>query len=332
MRSVVMDRWGLDSAFQRLGGDSYRSGNDFHLDDNIYIYKEAYSQKCTDLCWENFLTAVVLWDEIWSFNNGPFDWDHLLGRKASAMSQYLNEIIHQVDPCMIDENLLCEYHLLINSSTVPSFFREMEIDKIDGLYVNPSLCARTFSYQAITQCLGLPYLAHPLRENSIILEGYQENFSRRDVLKRVDEELERYYCYINEELGRSLYQFRYPVLIDMIKRRASTSEEELFAALEIREEPDVLNFRDAMNFIEHAVQNGRSEKIINELELVSGLAEEITKKHEDKGAALGEFSISVPFVSISFPFPRWRRKKYKPQATFIRRLVNYGVNERILDR
>lgn len=25
MRSVVMDRWGLDSAFQRLGGDSYQS-------------------------------------------------------------------------------------------------------------------------------------------------------------------------------------------------------------------------------------------------------------------------------------------------------------------
>lgn len=333
MRSVVMDRWGLDSVFQRLGGDSYRGRNDFHLNDDFYIYKEAYSQKCTDLCWGNFLTAVVLWDEIWSFNKGPFDWDNLLGRKASTMSQYLNEIMHQVDPSMIDQNLLNEYHLLTDFTTGPYSFLGMEIDVIYGLYVNRSLCARTFSYQAISQCLGLPYLAHPFRENSFIREDFQESFSRMDVLKRVDKELERYYRHINEELGRNLYQFQYPVLVDMIKQRASTPEEELFAALEIREEPDVLNFRDAMNSIEQAVQNGCSQKIISELELVSGLAEEITKKREDKGATLGEFSISFPFAaSISFTFPPWPKLKYKPQATFIRRLVNYGVNERALDR
>lgn len=332
MHSVVMDRWGIDSALQRLGEDSYWSGYDHHLHLDHY-FKEAYSQKCTDLCWENFLTAVVLWDEIWSFNKGPFNWDNLLGRKASAVSQYLKKIMHQVDPFMIDQDLLHDYYLLTNHSTAPFSFKYAEYNVIDGLYVNSSLCARTYSYQAISQCLGLPYLAHPFRENSIIPEGYQENFSRKDVLKRVDEELEIYYRHINEELGRNLYQFRYPVLIDMIKRRASTPEEELFAALEIREDPDVLNFRDAMDSIEQAVQNGRSQKIVSELELVSDLAEEITKKHEDKGATLGEFSISFPFsVSISFPFPRWHKKKYKPQATFIRRLVNYGVNERILDR
>ena len=331
MRSVVMDRWGLDSAFQRLGGDSYQSGNDFHLDDNFYIYKEAYSKKCTDLCWENFLTAVVLWDEIWSFNKGPFNWDYLLGRKASAVSQYLNEIMHQVDPFMIDQNLLSDYHSLTNHTTGPSYFTRMEIDAINGLYVDPSLCARTYSYQAISQCLGLPYLAHPFRENSIICENIQENFNRMDILKRVDKELERYYRHINRELERNLYQFRYPVLVDMIKRRASTPEEELFEALEIREDPDVLDFRDAMNSIEQAVQNGCLPKITSELELVSGLAEEITKKHENKGATLGEFSISIPFaVSASFPFPLWRKTKYKPQTTFIRRLINYGVNERTL--
>lgn len=75
------------------------------------------------------------------------------------------------------------------------------------------------------------------------------------------------------------------------------------------------------------------KKIISELELVSGLAQEITKKHENKGATLGEFSISIPFaVSISFPFPPWRKKEYKPQTTFIRRLMDYGVNERTIDR
>ena len=137
----------------------------------------------------------------------------------------------------------------------------MEIDVIYGLYANQSLCARTFSYQAISQCLGSSYLAHPFRENSIIRESFQEDFSRRDVLKRVDKELERYYRYINAELGRNLYQFWYPVLVDMIKQRASTPEEELYAALEIRQEPDVLSFRDAMNSIEQAVQNGCSKKL-----------------------------------------------------------------------
>lgn len=334
----MMDRWGIDSAFQYLSGGLYKAEGDHynhHYAHNLLAYQEAYLERCTDQCWENFLTAIVLWDEIWSFNQEPFDWGDIFRGKVSKASQYLNKIIHSVDPFMIDESLLMDYHLLVGMSSADDFSLRLRHEMARNLCIAPSLRIRTFSYQAISQCLGVPYLAHPFRADQIIGNDDQNSFSRKDVLKRVDKELNEYYSYVNTELGRNLYQFHYPVLIDMIKRKASTPEEELTVAMEFREEPDVSDFREAINSIEQAVQNGESQEMIGELEFVSALAEKITTKYKGKGVTRGEFSISIPFsASVSIPWPQIRlsdlKNKYKPQATFIRRLINYGVNERRL--
>lgn len=341
MRSVMMDRWGIDSAVQYLSGELHQAGSYYpgygHFGYDLLAYHEAYLKRCTDQCWENFLTAIVLWDEIWSFNEEPFDWEFIFGGKISRAPQYLNKIIHPVNPFMIDEDLLMDYHLLIGMSSAGDFHLRLRHEMAHNLYRIPSLWARTLSYQAISQCLGVPYLAHPFRAEQIIGDDGQNSFSRKDVLKRVDKELNAYYSYINAELGRNLYQFHYPVLIDMIKQRASTPEEELTVAMELREEPDVSDFREAINSIEQGVQNGKSQELIGELEFVSDLAKKITTKYKGKGVTQGEFSISIPFsASVSIPWPKIRlndlKNKYKPQATFIRRLINYGVNERPLGK
>lgn len=331
MRSVIMDRWGLDSAFQHLGGDHYEEALNHHMSYLYLMYKEAYLKRCADQCWENFLTAIVLWDEIWSVNHGPFDWDYLFGGKVSAASQHMDKIMRELTPFELDKKLLNDYYLLDDHGSSDPNFWEIEYDTINDLYVNPSLQARTAKYQAISRCLGIPYLAHPLRADNIIHSDTQKDFSRKDVLNKVDTELAEYYKYINAELGRDLYQFQYPVLIDLIKQGTSTPEEELLEALELREQPDVANFRKAMDPIERAVQSGKKQDLLQELQFVSDLARKITTKYQKKGALIGEFSLSVPrSASISIPFQLWRRpgKKYRPQVTFIRRLVKYGVDER----
>lgn len=340
MRSVMMDRWGIDSAFQYLSGGLQGAGsyplvyNHFGYD--LLAYQEAYFKKCTDQCWENLLMAVILWDEIWSFNQEPYDWESIFRGRTSIAPQYLNKIIRSVNPPMIDRKVSAEYYLLTDQHSI-SRHLQLKHNMMHNLCVTPSLRARTFSYQAISQCLGIPYLAHPFRVDSVINNNSQNSFSRKDVIKRVDEELNAYYSYINAELGRDLYRFHYPVLIDMIKQNASAPEDELLFAMELREESDVSDFRKAINTIEQAVQDGKSQELLGELEFVSDLAKKITTKYKGKGVTQGEFSISIPFsVSTSIPWPqimlRDLKNKYKPQATFIRRLIDYGVNKRPLGK
>ena len=159
-------------------------------------------------CWYNFLTAVVLWDEIWSFHISKiYKWNDIFNNSDENILPFFQNSIHQVEATSIDSSLKKSYKKL--SQGVSPHKRNMT--------------ERTIAYQLISSSLGVPFFAHPSRNNCFTFEAARM-FSRLDILERVDKELLEYYEKINAELGRRLLNFNYPKLrLESVISSTSTS-------------------------------------------------------------------------------------------------------------
>jgi len=314
MSSIMIDKWSIENVIGYLGGNvnNYKINEYYHN-----RIEDLYHNPTTfEICWENFITAIILWDGIYSFNcQFIYDWKKSLKNKYLADS--LEKIIYQVELNMINDSLRDIY---IELSTGTSM-------------LSPQSCERTLGYIIISNSLGVPFLAHPSRiYNDSYLFILNSLFTRLDIIDKIDKELNKYYLKVNEEIGRKFLKFNYPVLIDMIKKEAHTPEEELKIALEMREQKDVVLFRKKIQEIEQVINQGNTQVLMTELKLVSDLAKEITTKF-DKKVFIGEFLISfTPSIGITpgFSRPISINTSIKPRlhTTFIRRLLNFGVNER----
>jgi hypothetical protein len=310
MGSVMMDRWGIENAIEYLGGDIEKYK---HKDKNFY-YGEKHpcaffnfdlidnshrNPKTFKNCWENFITALILWDEIWTFNRRfIYNWKQSFDNKNLANK--LEDIIYQVDFNMIDDSLTNIYEILDRAS----------------IAVDHHCRERTLCYQLISNALGVPFLAHPSRYQSDLIDDIPKMiFTRQDIINRIDKELLDYYNHINEKMGRVALNFKYPVLIDMIRKETSTIEEELDMALKIRNYNDTVTFREQIFEIEQIINRGDTQALLAELKMVSDLAEDITIKYT-KEYSIGYISISLN-PSLTIPLKIKKNKKNALHATFI---------------
>ena len=331
MGSIMMDRWSIESIinflkgslgeFETFNNDIEDRKNCKNIEGDDYDY-EFFPDEANIQCWDNFLTAIVLWDEIWSLHHeNMYKWKNIFSN--DKLVQNLNNSIHQLEKEAIDKSLLSAYIML--SSNLNEYFQR-------------SIYERTLGYQILSNGLGVPFLAHPSRREYFIhrrtYDFYRttynsirfSHFSRRDIFNRIDDELMEYYDQINKEVGRKLYSFNYPVLIDYIRKDTQTPAEELEKAIELKMDNDVVVFREKLFDIEQSIKLGNTQMILSELKMVSDLAKDITNKYQ-KRIDIGEFTISLS-PSLTIPISIKKNKRRELHATFIRRLLNYGVYER----
>ena len=324
MSSIMMDRWSIESIVNYLKGDSYKRKEphnyleDRRIEGDDYDY-EFYQDEADVQCWYNFLTAIILWDEIWSLHQeNMYDWNKIFDNQNIAKN--FGKSIYQLKRDEIDESLIDVYSML--SGNLNEYFQR-------------SIYERTLGYQMLSNLLGVPFLAHPSRREHFICRRTfdffertsKSRFTRKDILKKIDRELMQYYEQINNELGRELLSFNYPVLIDYIRKDTQTSEEELEKALELRMDNDAVSFRNQVFDIEQTIKTGNTQLILSELKLISDLAKDITNKYQ-KRFYIGEFNISLS-PSLSVPVNFSKNRKHDLHATFIRKLLNFGVYERV---
>jgi hypothetical protein len=305
MGAIMIDKLSIENIVEYLG-DDYPGG----FGDYFYEFSGRRDPYSLEQCWDNFLTAIVLWDEIWHFETRDYAWENMFIHPKVINN--IKNIVHKINIKMIDEPFYNMFFDLtqIDSSRTPNFHRH------------------TIAYQLISNSLGVPFLAHPRRATHLFDELI--HFSRFDLLKRVDKELIKYYNNINNILKRDLLRFNYPVLVDYIISKANTPEEEIEAAMSLRNEKFVVDFRNQMNKIELSIKNGDTQKILSELKMVSDLAKDITKRYNKK-TKLGEFSISLS-PSLTIPLNFSKNSKRELHATFIRKLINFGVDKRVVKR
>jgi len=297
MGAIMMDKSSIDTVITYLGGEF-----DYYQDHNEFFLKYQGDNYSPELCWDNFLTAIVLWDEIWHFQPEGYPWETMFMNQQIVDN--MKRLVYTVSQEAIDKSLLGTFvSLTRRCSRTPLNIRN-----------------RTIGYQLISNSLGVPFLGHPRRATNLMDELL--HFTRRDVIDRINKELIAYYNHINEELGRDLLKLKYPVLIDYIMSQADTPEEEMEAALSLRNEKYVVEFRKELNKIESLIKDGNTQKILSELKMVSDLANDITSQYSKKTIP-GEFSISLS-PSLSIPITL-KTRNYGLHATFVRKLINHGV-------
>lgn len=310
MSAIMIDGMSIEGVIMHLGGEF-----ELYHDDYESYFENRGERYSSEICWDNFLTAIVLWDEIWNFKPNDYRWKDIFVQ--SNIVDNMKKLVRTVSREAIDEPFLDTYLSLVRGNS----------------HTPPNIRRRTLGYQLISNSLGVPFLAHPRRATYLLDDlsrsipyHSKADFNRLDIISRIDKELMTYYERINKELGRDMLKIKYPVLIDYIIRQTNTPEEEMEAALSLRNERYVVDFRKELNNIENLINEcGDIPKILSELTTVSDLAKDITSKYS-KETKLGELSISLA-PSFSTPIILKKRKKGL-HITFIRKLMNYGINER----
>lgn len=278
------------------------------MNKNISIFKDNNNESILHdsyNVWVNFIMALTIWDEIWTFQKSPQKrW--LEAFETQTEIAYLDNIVYPIKREMIDELLLDEYDYIILNQTSNSLERHLQ-------------------YQAIANYLNIPFLSHPARKESYLKELTSYYFHRGELLNRIDNELRQYYIAINKELGREALQFSYPVLYDYITEESNTMEEEMKMAIKLRNDKDIVTYRKHMSDVEEAVARGDTQVLLAELNMISELSQNITSQY--KKTRLGELTISLS-PSISVPIDLTKSRVRMLHATFTRKLIEFGVYRR----
>jgi len=299
MGTVMMDNLGLDAAIR-------------HLMDP--------AREISDQVWINFLTAIVLWDEIWYLDSPEYTnpWLRKLGEDSRLAS--LCSILFPVDDVLIDTYDQQISDDWLNSITYP------EMHSLDARMT------RTPLYIILSNLLGVNILLHPSRAQESRIEILDQFFTRLDIFSRVDWELFAYYTSINEKMHRAMWKFEYPVLFDYIRKNTCSREEELQAAVALRENKDLIAFKELITDIEQKVNDGDTQLLLTQLDIVSNAAREITTKYNRK-MDLGELKLSLkPSLSKTIPIKVRCHRDLKIHTAFISKLLEFGVSKRPRDR
>ncbi len=299
----MMDRWSIHSIYRYIR-DLYNPLDD-HGHPELYMHGEFYTLQC----WENFLIAIVLWEEIWSFDLNRYKKYNINNTMDVALGK-IAKIVRTVEESDLADSLR-EIHQTLSERRIADY------------YDSPR---RTLMYQLASNSLGIPYFPHPSRKEYLFIDESYEYFTRLDLIDKVDRALLEYYKKINGELGRNILSFNYPVLLDFIKKDTQTIEDEINRALALRMDKDVVVFRDQLFHIEQSIMRGDTQLLLSELKMVSDLAKDVTNKYQ-KRTNLGEFTIALS-PSLTIPLSLGKNKKRALHATFIRRLIDFGVYER----
>jgi len=312
----MMDNWSLENSFVYLQ-DNTISTRTHHGNPN----ESRLSS------WINFLNALVLWDEIWFYSSYySYGWKNVRGklREQNLPLEELDKIIHPIDEMFVDTKSIEELNHYLESM----FHGAVERGAI--------------YYRELSNLLGLNVLLHPARSTPEAESAYEEyfaafanrkkfqkNFSRLDILDRVDRELLDYYDNIKRELGRDFFQIQNPVFYDYIGRNARTPREAIDVAISLREDSDIIRFKGQIDEVEGKINSGNTQALLALLKQVADAAQEITNQY-NRETHLCDVKISFkPDISKTIPIKFNASKERKVHLAFFSKLLEFGVYERM---
>lgn len=265
---------------------------------------------------KNYLYAFILWDDIYALN-----------------ARYSIRIGENPDKVMYDDNLG------IKRLSFSYYDMEMLAEELDYEYwgrgengeISPRSVRRdSIFYLLLSYNLGMNVLLSDERTTFIEKSGLAENiFSRADILSRLDKEIVEYYQEVNASIGKKIFKMKMPVLVDYIASNANNFEEAKEIALRIKYDPDVIKFREAMDSMDRALNEGKIVEFNDYMKVIPEIVNAITYKEFDTKT----FDIGISLSpSIAFPLNmgklRLRRKKIN--MNFLLNLTKYGIrNEQI---
>jgi len=282
LSKIMLDNWTLTTAFLQLTNDI-----------------EQYQLESSKLSMANLLMGIVLWDEI------------QLPSDSSSTTSLITEL--RKNDATIKLADLC---------------KPIDIPKFEAIlpYVSPkehedwllnfntqnlnTILERTKLYLDYCYKHSVNYLPHPQRaeyliENNLIKKG----LNRYTIEEKLDKALLDYYAELNKEYNNNFLSFNYPVIYDYIRSQANTPIDELSVALDLRENKDVIAYRQSLNSLDVELNRGNRIARLAALKQINELTESISNdSSKSKKSIIGiqplKVGISLPFnlgVDVEFP-------------------------------
>lgn len=278
MSEIIIDNWGLSACAHKLTP----------VDDHILsrnLYKEL---PYIELCWQNFLTSIVVWDKIFydPINHFAYRSIERYGNyKELPLFDYLckQEVFKEIpsDELSPDNS----YRKLAD---LENLWYEKEGHKYKDF---DDLIFRGFIYVLKANRFGYSYLPHPLRAAELEkYDAFQSAFNANLYLDILDKDVCNIVENINKEAGKEIKNIPFPLLYHFIHSNASNPKEELELALHLRKQKDVMAFRKSVDKINDSLNKGDILELKASIEQVHQISKEITNKMYKKPSS---FSVSL---------------------------------------
>ena len=315
MSKVLLDNWELSTCAGAL-----LEGSDRRRRSQYGYYGNYRTNESIESCWQNLLTCIVLWDDIY-LNDDELS--------SSLDEMYVRELCSFITSHSDDPSFL--HH--IDRGAIPEWRPEYEV--LRGLYERIRqndkvskeeiiLLLRGYTYITDSSWLGCNYLPHP-RRATLLKDSklFQKILDRRLYLDIVDEDIKEFLDCISELSNYQLEVVHFPVLYKFIHDNAKTPEEQLLMALSLREDRDAKKFRESLDTIENELEKGNRVGYYASIARAKEICDEITSQIYKRPISI-EVSLGLS-PAINFGWEPKRRAKSKLHTTFLRKLANYSL-------
>lgn len=330
MRRILLDTTGIYYAANAMKKIEHTHG----------LYSELSKSEYDALF--NVVSAIVLWDEFGTIEGG-------FGAPKPSYSlsgmYYFNK--YEKSFSVVDRELVV--HSQSESKEIAEFVEEKDEEwtvagqpeELNELFevltadwgvgerekwiLRPFEARRALSYLLIANKNDMDYL--PSIERQAILQAYDfekyfSKFSRKDVMSKIDAELEKYYDRVNERLTVKRIEYSAPVLIDYLMDKYPR-ENLIDAAFDLREKDMLVKFRNEMDEVENAYISGD----IKTIDMYFAQLERMMKKISDEIPTQRKISVTLsipPSIAFDLDIPRRRLHHF----VFLKDLAFYGIHNR----
>lgn len=283
MSKVMIDYWGISETLHAEFGFPYRYQHPGPSDPSEIL-----------VCKQNFLTALVLWDEIY-LNS---DIENMNERdESNRVAFHLWEMLeHQpfVHTIPIANRIDIFWYKKFSEIMMYKSNNDYNFSKRDLLF-------RSSLYLAQAINSGITYLPHPFRAKFFKdSEIFRRPLDPRLFLDIIDDEVRNYINAINKLAKYPLMSMPFPVLYEFISRIAKDPLDEFKVALDLRNDKNISLFRESINEITEEFEKENLLAVKASLLKVKEICDEITnsiyKKEKSYGVSIG----ASPAFSISW--------------------------------
>ena len=346
MSEVIIDNLGLASCGFKLDCFEKKCNNC----DGYFCNSSLKSKKTISLCWQNFITSIVLWDKVrantcygeplFEYKSDPefYISDILLAGHSISILEYKG--METLNKYLNNEEVFQTNRLFDEESISKDIYSELEkawytTHKNKHLLYDDELSFRGYIYALQANLLGSNYLPHPMRAQELKESGlFSYPLNANYFLDIIDKEVYDFIDALNRENNGEIRNIRFPLLYEFISRNANNPKEEIELALELRKQNSVKNFRKSIDEIDKSLEKGNYLEVKAATEQVkqvcADIENQIYKKQKGFILTLG-FTPKITGPKFTASFQRNKPdnatqiiKSKKIHTTFLCNLAKFG--------
>ncbi len=276
---------------------------------------------------QKYLYALVLWDAIYK---AP--------RKSQSVTVYTHAEKKRQEKKQENELIRCVKSTIFD---LPFDYEYDEIETVSGdvyyewLYnigyeKNRKIKEDTIFYLTLSQIADMNILLSEQRADFVLKSGIAKKiWTREDVLEYIDKEIYEICKEIYSFMDKEIINIQTPLLVDYICQYATSFQDAINIAFQLKEHKDIIEFRQTMNLLDNAVNNGNTMQFKEYVDRLAEIVVQISRKEVPTKKIEMKFtvtpSLTNPTISAMFGIPIEYNKKRKINMNFLLELAQYGL-------